>query len=210
MTRVSASRAMSGGLAFGLAASGLAGCMPSPGIRDPVPPIAAAQTDIVRSAPFDRTVELADLLARAEAAYEADDRAALASILTALNTSAPRPLQAGEDDRIETWADAARVELAPMRGRVLGPGYMRGRLKSGETWTHEQNFLAGEPASLAVSMRGSGPLELRVSNSRRAPVCAIRANAGKACRFTPIYTQRYRIELSNEGAEDAIYYVVID
>tara|TARA_B100000678_G_C18127069_1_gene469135 strand:- start:228 stop:707 length:480 start_codon:yes stop_codon:yes gene_type:complete len=159
---------------------------------------------------MNRAAQVADRLARAESAYEAGDFAKLASILAAFAASPPHALQADEARRLEEWARAAQVDIAPMRGRVLGPGYMRGTLKSGESWTREQNFLAGEPASLAVSHRGSGPVALRVSQNGGAPVCSFRASASKVCRFTPIYTQRYRIELNNEGTQDAVYYVVID
>lgn len=170
----------------------------------------APSSGTVETASAQRTVQMADRLARAEDAYETGYSAKLAAILAAFAASPPRALQPGEEHRLTEWARAAQVDTPPMRGRVLGPGYMRGTLKSGETWTHEQNFLAGEPASLAVSHRGSGPVALRVSNGGRSAVCSFRANASKVCRFTPIYTQRYRIELSNEGAQDAVYYVVFD
>lgn len=210
MTRTSGCRAISYVSGLGLMAFVLAGCAAASSAGEPRTTETTAQAGPAQIGVSHRTVQLADRLARAEKAYQAGDCAALAAILTAFATSPPRPLQASEESRLETWARAARVDLPPMRGRVLGPGYMRGTLKSGESWTHEQNFLAGEPASLAVSNRGSGPLELHVSNGRKSSVCSFRASSRRVCRFTPIYTQRYRIELTNEGSNDAVYYVVID
>lgn len=170
-------------------------------------PVAAAPETIVSS---HRAVRIAQSLAEAETAYDQDKRARLGQLVSGLYASGLAPLQEDNTDLLGMWAAASGEAIVPMRGRLLGPAYVRGELAPGEVWTSAQTFKSGEPSTLAVSHKGSGPVSISVNDQRSRSVCAAARSRAPSCRFTPLYTQRYSIELTNEGRERAVYFLVFD
>ncbi|MXO66758.1 hypothetical protein [Altericroceibacterium endophyticum] len=167
-----------------------------------------------------RAAWAAGLLARADGAYEAGDVQRLSGILSALRTNGVSLQEGGGVDPMAAWSEQAGPAAASMRGRLLGPGFLHGRLAPGESWHGGQTFFSGKSSTVALSQRGTALLRLRIVNAQKETVCersANRVSAGEQaengpqdCHFTPLYTQRYNIDLRNEGPGNAIYYLVFD
>lgn len=157
-----------------------------------------------------RAERLAVALADAENAHDAGENAKLARLLRSLRASGIRKADESDGDVIETWAMSAGMDTTPFRGRLLGPAYKRGELAPGESWRSAQTFVSGKPSTLAVSHNGAGPVRVSVSDQTSRFICRPDVARKVACRFTPLYTQRYDIELINEGSERAVYYLVFD
>jgi len=160
---------------------------------------------------------VAQRLAQAEAAFEDGDSEKLARVLASLDASGAKPHQAAPAqmrDVLAKWQQASRQHgessAPPFRGRLLGPAFVRGELGPGEVWRSSQTFKSGETSTLSVSHRGDGPVRMAVSDGRARPICSPDTGAAAACRFTPRYTQRYNIELRNEGGARAVYFLVFD
>jgi len=157
-----------------------------------------------------RADKVAEKLAQAELAYDTGDKGRLTSLLAALNAIGVKPFGAAQGDTLAMWQSASGVEPEPFRGRLLGPAYVRGELAPGEVWRSAQTFKSGEASTLSVSHKGSGPVRMTVSDGKARAVCTPRRMKEPACQFTPMFTQRYDIELTNEGTEDAVYFLVFD
>ncbi|EAQ27661.1 hypothetical protein NAP1_08712 [Erythrobacter sp. NAP1] len=157
-----------------------------------------------------RATRIARSLAEAEAAYTSGEQAKLASLVGSLRASGLAKHAEAEDDALATWSDATGAEAAPYRGRLLGPAYVRGELAAGEVWRSAQTFKSGVPSTLAVSHEGSGPVRMKVRDQSARAICDPGRVNKPACRFTPMYTQRYEIELVNEGTGRAVYFLVFD
>lgn len=174
------------------------------------------------------TIALAAALAGgASAQQEMPDRATMvAELLAGLDTPARKPAarrrqaatmrtldRLGAHSLDETQARPAAGQ--PFRGRVLGPAYQRGWLDAGATMTLQQQFMAGQRASIAavgtaigvVPGTAPGALTLTVTEPGEQPVCH---EAPRACRWLPLYTQRYAITLRNPGTARVRYYLVLD
>ncbi len=175
----------------------------------PVVPVAQASDEAAT-----RADRVAEALAQAEAAHDSGAHDQLSELIAALQASGAAPQGEGEADLVAQWSKSAGIESLPYRGRLLGPAYVRGELAPGESWRSAQTFKSGVPSTLAVSHRGAGPVRMRVSDQSEHLVCAANEAANgaakPACRFTPLYTQRYDIELSNEGPGRAVYFLVFD
>ena len=157
-----------------------------------------------------RANRLAQTMAEAEAAYTAGDIERLARLVADLQASGVRPHTQSDDDIIAIWATATQDKRVPYRGRLLGPAYVRGALQPGEVWRSAQTFKSGEPSTLAVSHQGLGPVRITVSDAASRMVCGPAQASAPVCRFTPLYTQRYNIELINEGPQRAVYFLILD
>jgi len=161
-----------------------------------------------------RANRIARLLALAEDAYSSSERERLIELVNSLQASGLVPHDSVQvdpaSDMLATWSRAAGVEGTPYRGRLLGPAYVRGELAPGGVWRSAQTFKSGQPSTLAVSHQGSGPVRIKVSDQSSRLVCNPQPSREPACRFTPMYTQRFDIELVNEGAGRAVYFLVFD
>lgn len=171
--------------------------------------IAAAQTAAPDTVEH-RASRIARALAEAEAAYTEGEQAKLASLVGSLRASGLARREDADRDVLAIWADATGVESSPYRGRLLGPAYVRGELAAGEVWRSAQTFKSGVPSTLAVSHEGSGPVRMKVRDQSARAICDPGRVSKPACRFTPMYTQRYEIELVNEGRGRAVYFLVFD
>lgn len=157
-----------------------------------------------------RAVRVASALAMAEAAYDANQWADLSNLVTALRAAGVKTREASQADQVAMWRKAAGTDTPPYRGRLLGPAYVRGELAPGQSWRSAQTFKSGEVSTLAVSHKGLGPVRMKVRDAKAREVCAPRKMNEPPCRFTPLFTQRYDIELTNEGNKRAVYYLVFD
>lgn len=160
--------------------------------------------------PLPRAARIAQALAEAESAHDSGEHERLSQLVSVLQANGTTPQREGEADMVAQWSQTAGLEVVPYRGRLLGPAYVRGELAPGESWRSAQTFKSGVPSTLAVSHKGAGPVRMKVSDQRERLVCAPGAAREPACRFTPLYTQRYEIELVNEGTGRAVYYLVFD
>lgn len=110
------------------------------------------------------------------------------------------------DDVSHHW----KVKAAPAaayRDRTLGPAYKVLSLGAGKSAKFEQTFLAGQRARITVVPRQGTRFQLSVTDDDGKRQCAAADRA--PCDWTPLWTSRYRIELSNPGHASALYYVVM-
>lgn len=162
-----------------------------------------------------RGEQVAQALAAAQSAQGDPQGRGLGAALAVLDRTNARPLPGWTGpDPVPQWRalvpeDSAAPAVAPMRGSPLGPGYRSGQVLAGRSDSFEQVFLSGRTASIALSSPGNSPLMLRVLDAGRNPVCAT-GDAHRACRWVPLFTQRYLIEVRNAGNRQADYFLVVD
>lgn len=155
-------------------------------------------------------VRLANALADAADAEARGDTKTLARAVQVIDGSGSRPLEASPSDPVPAWRDAARGEASPpYRGRPLGPGYRSGKLGVGGRESFSQLFLSGTGATIALSAPTGDKLALRVLDPQARPICTDESGRGGLCKWVPLFTQRYTIEVMNRGAGDARYFLVV-
>lgn len=170
----------------------------------------AAAGDVVSAPPHtgNPLADAAALLAASESAASGAEREPLLARLDALRVAAAE----GEtEDPLADWraeAAAAGVERPVFRGRALGPAYRRARLTPGGRMAIEQIFYAGERAEIAAQSQGGQPIALAIRNPRTQEVCTAELNPRASCSWLPLFTERFSIELVNNGRADASVYIV--
>src|SRR5690606_5746054 len=107
------------------------------------------------------------------------------------------PLDTSGQALLARWRDAVPAGVPPMRGRALGPGYANGTLEPGAAISLDQLFLSGQVATIAVRSTPLVEMHMRIHDATGSVVCDSRPAHARDCRFTPVFTQRYRIELNN-------------
>lgn len=153
---------------------------------------------------------LAAAMAAASDAEAKGDRKALAQAMRVIDASGAHPLEASEHDPLPAWRSAAAgAGTPPYRGRPLGPGYRSGTLNRGAHDSFSQLFLSGTGATIALSAPTGDKLSLRVLDPQAKPVCEEGSGRGGMCRWVPLFTQRYTIEVTNLGKDDARYFLVV-
>jgi hypothetical protein len=147
----------------------------------------------------------------AQKAGSSTDRTALADALRVIERSGARPMEGWTGtDPVPAWrALVPGATGVALRGSALGPGYRSGQIGAGQSDKFQQVFLSGRKASIALSTVGGEPLSLRVIDAAQKPVCVADAQR-RACRWVPIFTQRYMIEVRNGGQSQANYFLVVD
>jgi len=150
-------------------------------------------------------------LASAQSAQARSDRDELARALGVIGRAGARPLDDWHGaDPVPAWRALVPENVStPMRGSPLGPGYRTGQVSAGRSDSFEQVFLSGKKASIALSTPGDTPLSLQVLDADRKPVCST-GDARRACRWVPLFTQRYVIEVRNSGNRVADYFLVVE
>ena len=156
------------------------------------------------------TERLANDLIEADTAFAANQMERLAEHVRAIELAGARPFDPPGEAALQAWRSALPPEQRPMRGRVLGPAYISGRLAPGGKLRPEQVMLGGKPVSVAAGTAPRTGLRLRIARADGNMVCEQSPAHARECRFIPAYTQRYRIELVNSGARDARYHIVFD
>lgn len=151
---------------------------------------------------------VASLLADADVAQGDPER--LGMILAALDSFGARPM-AGEADPVTAWrSKAAMPKTPPYRGRVLGPAYKAGMLNPGATVRLPQLFDGGRSARVAVATPGQAGLDFTVLDGEAKPVCPPAKARTRECMWTPLFSGRFEIVLTNPSSNAAGYYLVID
>lgn len=147
----------------------------------------------------------AEALALADRSAARDDATTLARALARLYALGVRAAE-GQDDVVQAWQASAGASTPPFRGRALGPAYRRGNLPADGEVRLSQTFLSGQRASIAVSSPGRPVPGLSVTSASGRSVCESAAH----CRWTPVFTERYEIVLSNPGKRASDYYLVVE
>ena len=196
-------RVRPGAAAVVVMAMGLASCAvpadPAPRAISPAP-----------SSGMTSTERLANDLIEADTAFAADDMKLLAEHVRAIDLAGARPSDPPGEAALQAWRSALPPDQLAMRGRVLGPAYISGRLAPGGKLRTEQVMLGGKSVSIAAGTAPRTGLRLRIARADGDMVCEQSPAHARECRFVPTFTQRYRIELVNSGTRDARYHIVFD
>jgi hypothetical protein len=151
---------------------------------------------------------VAQLLAQADAAQGEPQR--LGTLIAALDAMGAKP-QEGSADPVAQWRTQAEMpDRPPYRGRVLGPAYRAGKLNPGTTVRLPQLFDGGRAARVAVATPDQAPLDFTVLDREAKPVCPPAKARSRECSWTPLFSGRFEIVLSNTSSNAAGYYLVID
>lgn len=150
-----------------------------------------------------RALEVATMLAQADAQ---NNRKAQTHTLNVLQRVGARPLLAEDAALLVRWSAATKRSVGPWRGRTLGPGFRHGLLAPGQELILEQIFSGGIAAAAAVSGTPDGSLRLRIVAPDSSAVC----DDPRQCIWRPRFTERYRLSLSNQGAQASRYFLVLD
>lgn len=158
--------------------------------------------------PADPAEGVAKLLAEADSAQGDPQR--LGTILAALDSLGARAMP-GEPDPVAQWrAKAVMPDTPPYRGRVLGPAYKAGMINPGATVRLPQLFDGGRSARVAVATPGQAALDFTVLDGEAKPVCPPAKARTRECMWTPLFSGRFEIVLTNPSSNAAGYYLVID
>lgn len=151
---------------------------------------------------------VATLLVAAETSH--NDPRQLGRILAALEAFGARPME-GSADPVAAWRSTATMpDTPPYRGRVLGPAYKAGKLDPGATVRLPQLFDGGRAARVAIATPGLAALDFTVLDGEARPVCPPAKARNRECMWTPLFSGRFEIVLSNPSGNSAGYYLVID
>lgn len=153
--------------------------------------------------------DAAALLAASEQATDQKTRAPLLRRLDGLQVAVAQGAMA-EEDTLSQWREqaAATDQRPPFRGRALGPAYRRATIQPGETIRIEQIFYAGERAEIAGQSVGGEPVHLDIRNQRTQQVCTAQLQPAGTCRWLPLFTERFQIDLTNRSKKPASVYIV--
>lgn len=184
----------------------LAACAKAP-VRTAAAPVDTAPPE--RPLPT-RAELIASALEEAAAADAAGDAEGLARALRVVDAAGARPIEQAGEDPVPGWRSRAADAEPPLRGRPLGPGYRSGRIAAGGRDSFAQLFLSGTASTIAISAPSGDRVALSVVDKDDKPVCKREGTRGGACRWVPLFTQRYTIEVQNLGASDARYFLVIE
>lgn len=152
--------------------------------------------------------EVARILAQADAAQGQPKH--LGKLLAALDVLGAKPLEPAADPVARWRAQAEMPNTPPYRGRVLGPAYKAGMIDPGATVRLPQLFDGGRAARVAIATPGQAPLDFTVLDREAKPVCPPAKARSRECSWTPLFSGRFEIVLSNSSSNAAGYYLVID
>lgn len=153
--------------------------------------------------------DAAALLAASERATDAAARAQYLRRLDGMQVALADGAQPEEDTLAHWRAEAADADGAPpFRGRALGPAYRRATIQPGETIRIEQIFYAGQRAEIAGQSLGGEPVHMDIRNQRTRAVCTAQLTPAGTCRWLPLFTERFQIELVNRSRKPASVYIV--
>lgn len=167
------------------------------------PPTAAAP------APTDPVSRAAEWLAQADS--QVVSSAKRAELVAALDRLGMTHADDSDDDPMARWrAEAAAGGHAtlPFRGRALGPAYRSGWLEPGANKALDQLFLAGETARISLTNADRLPMALTIIDPNSKVICQENGPPPGRCQWVALFTQRYRIELSNRGQTRLRYFLV--
>ena len=171
----------------------------------PSPPL----PDLSEPAPQPRADRLADALATADAAATSGDEAGLREALSTIHRLGAKPLTEEDKATLKGWNTVSVESEPPMRGRTLGPAYRSGQVTAGSSAVIQQAFYGGAPANVSLRVADGSALRIRITDKSNRNICE-RSAREASCRWMPLYTQVHRIELVNDRAQSARYYIVFD
>ena len=150
--------------------------------------------------------------ANSRGAVDADALQRSAHMLASLGA---HPAEKESGDLATEWNEIAvrngAAEMPPYRGRSLGPAYRKGSVAAGSSIALQQMFFAGKKAEISVVPSPNVELDLVVKSAKGKEICHSKVGEPNAsCRWLPVYTSRYRIELVNKGKSSAGYYLVVN
>lgn len=160
--------------------------------------------------PETRAEQVALALGEAAGAERSGDAKALSRAVRLVQATGARPLEGTGDDPLPGWRARSDLSEPPLRGRPLGPGYRSGRIAPGGRESFAQLFLSGTASVIALSAPTGDRIEMNVVDKEARQVCRRQAAQSGACRWVPLFTQRYTIEVVNLGTSDARYFLVIE
>jgi hypothetical protein len=191
----------------------LAGCSPAEKAASPVPAKGLTVTDSQIPTP-DHHSDIINLVAQGDKALTQGDGASLRQAAQALQALGAAPIS-GTDDLAKNWLVSAQTiasddgETAiPYRGRIKGPAYRKQSLAVGEHDIIEDVYYAAEAAEMTLkSLQGQELYwEIIEATDGDKPVCAGQAlSKPQSCRFTPLWTAKYNIRISNVSDQDTTY-----
>lgn len=174
------------------------------------PAMAADDRSAAPGAAPNAAMRLANAFAAAADAETSGDKAQLAKAVRVIDALGSHPLDASSTDPMPIWRERTKgTNQAIYRGRPLGPGYRSGTLTAGGHDSFNQLFLSGTGASIALSAPTGDKLALRVLDPQSKPICEDGSGRGGMCKWVPLFTQRYTIEVKNLGKGDARYFLVV-
>lgn len=158
--------------------------------------------------PAQPAAAVAQLLAQADSAQNNPER--LGMLLATIDGLGARPAPDAADP-IPAWRSRAVMpQTPPFRGRVLGPAYKAGMLDPGKSVRLPQLFDGGRAARVAVATPGKAGLDFTVLDGEAKPVCPPGNARNRQCTWTPLYSARFEIVVTNPSSNAAGYYLVID
>lgn len=159
---------------------------------------------------------VADALLEGHRAAEGKDGATLGRSALLLAGLGARPLDDDAEKLDESWKTMARNhgfadDSQPLRGRALGPAYRRGILAGGEMHVTDQLFFAGKHAEIAVVPASGANFLLTVKDAKGKEICSKHVSEPRAsCQWSPYFTDRYSIIVTNRGQTRKVYYLVVN
>lgn len=155
-----------------------------------------------------------DFITQGDQALQAGDGAALRKAAQGLQILGASPLN-GREDLAKNWLVTAQTisadegfKTAPYRGRIKGPAYRKQSLAAGEQDVIEDVYYAAEAAQMTLKSLDGPKLywEIIEAQSDSKPVCAGQTlDKPQSCRFTPLWTAKYNIRISNISGQDTTY-----
>ena len=153
------------------------------------------------------------LIIAGEDARESNDVQVLLQTAQTLRDIGAHPVT-GTEDLAKNWTVAAETmrtdeaSTPPFRGRVSGPAYKKEDLLPAGSDTIEDIYYAAEQAELTLETLRGERLTWSVyeADNADAPICQSKGETRQqACRFTPLWTAKYEIRITNDSAQDASY-----
>jgi hypothetical protein len=160
--------------------------------------------------PLTHAEQIAAALSEAAQADASGDKAALSHAIGILDRTGAHALEGDSDDPMPQWRQQLGNAQPPLRGSALGPGYRSGRISAGGRDSFAQLFLSGTGATIALSAPTGDRVSLRVLDPQAHAICDDSNKKDRMCRWVPLFTQRYTIQVVNNGASDARYFLVVE
>jgi hypothetical protein len=154
-----------------------------------------------------------DLVVAGENARATNDVKTLLQTAQALRDMGAHPIT-GTEDLAKNWTVMAETmqtdETAPIpfRGRVNGPAYRKQNLVPAESDTIEDIYYAAELAELTLETLSGAPLSwsvYEVGNEQDQMCQSVGETSTQSCRFTPLWTAKYKIRIINDSRQAASY-----
>ena len=191
----------------------LAACAPANDATDSIAYSASAT-------PSEYHLAILEIIEDGNAAAKNADTEKLKTASSNLMRLGAHPLQAGAADLAANWLHLAQLNTdtaitPPIRGRVKGPAYRQDNLMPGARETFFEVYYATETAELTLKVSEGADLVLKIYEQAKDSakpadlVCYIKAGAKPVtCKWTPLWTAKYAIEILNHGSAQTSYLLV--